>query len=198
MVCHLAQLESEIVHTHRFRHRPVSLIFLANTIPFVRTSAGLPLRAIDPWLSATTEPLRSVRGGQRPAKNVSGIGEIALRGVDRGASLLSSALFAFDRFQSRIAPEPTQMLLLRKTLEYDAERAARTREGYRQVLRLTHPIKRPIASRSRSATIATNMIEYAQELLDPTAVGHFSMSKQPAPKQRAVSESSVSLRRKLR
>ena len=34
----------------------------------------------------------------------------------------------------------------------------------RQVLRLTHPIKRPIASRSRSAKIPTNMIEYAQEL----------------------------------
>jgi hypothetical protein len=71
-------------------------------------------------------------------------------------------------------------------------------ECYRQALRMAHPIKRPIVSRSRSATIATNMIEYAQELLDPTAVGHFSMSKQPAPKQRAVSESSVSLRRKLR
>ena len=34
------------------------------------------------------------------------------------------------------------MLLLRKTLEYDAERAARRPEGYRQVLQLTHPIKR--------------------------------------------------------
>jgi hypothetical protein len=37
-------------------------------------------------------------------------------------------------------------------------------EGYRQVLPLTPPIKRRIASQSRPATIATNLIEYAQEL----------------------------------
>ena len=90
------------------------------------------------------------------------------------------------------------MLLLRKTLEYDAESAARRPEGYRQVLRLTHSIKRPIASRSRSATIATNMIEYAQELWDPAAVNHSSVSKRPAPTQRVATRSSFSLRRKPR
>ena len=87
-----------------------------------------------------------------------------MRGADRGASLLSSALLHL------IVPEPDHRRALVEcfysgklwsTMRREPPEVA---EGCRQVLRMAHQIKRRIASRSRSATISTNMIEYAQEL----------------------------------